>query len=61
MTTDRPLRTEVDYDNAIAEVGRLWGAEQGSADGDRLDVLMDMVIAYEKIHYPMDIPPDLAA
>ena len=53
----RPIRTETDYEAALAEVGRLWGAKSGTPTGDRLDVLVTLIEAYEDKHYPMD-PPD---
>src|SRR4029077_15616082 len=53
----RPIRTETDYEAALAEVGRLWGAKSGTPTGDRLDVLVTLIEAYEDRHYPMD-PPD---
>jgi len=53
----KPIRTKRDYDAALAEVERLWGAKLGTADGDRLDVLATLIEAYESTHYPMD-PPD---
>lgn len=58
MATEiRPIHTEADYENALAEVERLWGAKSGTADGDRLDVLATLIDAYETQHHPMD-PPD---
>ncbi|MFB9948928.1 type II toxin-antitoxin system HigA family antitoxin [Rhizobium puerariae] len=58
MATDlKPIRTEADYDAALAEVERLWGAKGGTPDGDRLDVLATLIEVYEAKHYPMD-PPD---
>jgi HTH-type transcriptional regulator/antitoxin HigA len=53
----KPIRSEADYDAAIAEVKRLWGAGAGTPDGDRLDVLATLLDAYEAEHHPMD-PPD---
>ena len=53
----RPIRTKRDYEAALKEVERLWGAEIGTRDGDRLDVLATLIDAYEADHYPMD-PPD---
>ncbi|MBA3449445.1 MAG: helix-turn-helix domain-containing protein [Pseudaminobacter sp.] len=53
----KPIRTETDYDGALAEVGRLWGAKSGTLNGDRLDVLVTLVEAYEARHHPID-PPD---
>lgn len=58
MTTElKPLRTEADYEEAVVEVERLWGAKSGTPDGDRLDVLATLIDVYEAQHYPMD-PPD---
>lgn len=58
MTVDlKPIRTEADYEEALGEVGRLWGAKTGTSDGDRLDILATLIVVYEAEHYPMD-PPD---
>ncbi|BCH34583.1 DNA-binding protein [Mesorhizobium sp. L-8-10] len=58
MTSDlKPIRTEADYEAALAEVERLWGAKSGTPDGDRLDVLATLMEVYEAKHYPID-PPD---
>ena len=53
----RPIRTEADYDTAMTEVERLWGATSGTPRGDRLDVLVTLIEAYEEKHFPID-PPD---
>jgi HTH-type transcriptional regulator / antitoxin HigA len=53
----RPIRTKRDYEAALKEVERLWGAKTGTSSGDRLDVLATLIDAYEAEHYPMD-PPD---
>ncbi len=53
----KPIRTRKDYEAALAEVARLWGAKSGTPEGDRLDVLATLIDAYEAVHYPMD-PPD---
>jgi HTH-type transcriptional regulator / antitoxin HigA len=57
MSDLKPIRTEADYEAALAEVERLWGAPVASPEGDRLDVLATLIDAYESEHYPMD-PPD---
>jgi HTH-type transcriptional regulator/antitoxin HigA len=53
----KPIRSRRDYEAALKEVGRLWGAKAGTRDGDRLDVLATLIDAYEAERYPMD-PPD---
>ncbi|ODS54594.1 MAG: DNA-binding protein [Agrobacterium sp. SCN 61-19] len=58
MATDlKPIRSEADYDAALAEVETLWGAKAGTPEGDRLDILATLIDAYEAKIYPMD-PPD---
>ena len=57
MRNLKPIRTEKDYDEAMAEMRRLWGHKLGTPEGDRLDILATLVDAYEEKHYPMD-PPD---
>ncbi|MFL0694420.1 MAG: type II toxin-antitoxin system HigA family antitoxin [Agrobacterium tumefaciens] len=53
----KPIRSEADYDAALAEVETLWGAKAGTPEGDRLDILATLIDAYEAKIYPMD-PPD---
>src|SRR6266852_744980 len=58
MTAEvKPIRSEADYEAALAEIERLWGTELGTPEGDRLDVLATLVDAYEGQHHPVD-PPD---
>ena len=56
-TEVKPIRSEADYEAAMAEIRGLWGAKAGTPKGDRLDVLATLVDTYEAQHYPMD-PPD---
>ena len=53
----QPIETEVDYDRALAEINALWGAEPDTPKGDRLEILMTLVEAYETKHHFID-PPD---
>jgi HTH-type transcriptional regulator/antitoxin HigA len=53
----RPIKTEADYERALGEIERLWGAAANTPKGDKLDILLTLVEAYEQAHYPMD-PPD---
>jgi HTH-type transcriptional regulator/antitoxin HigA len=53
----KPIRTKKDYEAALKEVERLWGAKLGTEEGDRLDVLATLIDVYEAAHYPLD-PPD---
>jgi HTH-type transcriptional regulator/antitoxin HigA len=51
----RPIKTEADYEWALAEVEHYFEhqPEPGTPDGDRFDVLADLVEAYENRTWPM--------
>ena len=61
MAEVKPIRTEADYAAALARIDELMDAEQGSPEGDELDVLADLVEAYENRHVPIDYPSPIAA
>ena len=44
----RPVRNEAEHDAALVEIQNLWGSAPGTAKGDRLDVLIALVEAYER-------------
>lgn len=52
----RPIRTKREYQRALKEAEALWNAREGSADADRLEVLVLLIEAYERAHYPIDAP-----
>lgn len=49
----RPIRTDADHEAALREIETLWGAEDGTDAGDRLDVLVTLVDAYESQRWPI--------
>ena len=51
----RPIKTDADYEWALAEVTRYFEQqpEPGSTEGDRFDVLSDLIAAYEERHFPL--------
>ena len=53
----KPIRTRKDHEQAVKEIERLWGARKGSEDGNKLEILVTLVSAYDDEHYPID-PPD---
>ena len=57
----RPLRDEAAYEAAVAEVRRLWGSKPDTVDGDRLDVLLVLVDAYEAEHHAIELPDPIEA
>lgn len=57
----KPIRTEADYERVLRRVEDLWDSPEGSPGSDELDVLVTLVEAYEKEHYPIDAPDPLDA
>lgn len=57
----RPIKTEADYEATLKEIEGLMSAVPGSPEGDRLDVLVTLVEAYERRHYPIDFPDPVEA
>ncbi len=54
--TLRPIRTKREHQAALREIEALWEAPSGSPEGDRLEVLTLLVEAYEREHYPIELP-----
>jgi HTH-type transcriptional regulator / antitoxin HigA len=56
-----PIKSNRDYRRVLKEIEGLMGARRNSADGDRLDVLVTLVEAWERKHYPLDLPDPIEA
>ena len=50
------VRTEVEYDVALARISELLDAEIDSPEGEELDRITTLVEIYEDEHYPMGEP-----
>ena len=59
----KPIRTAKDHKAALAEISKLMGTDPdiGTPKGDRLDVLVTLVQAYEAKHFPMALPDPVEA
>ena len=57
----KPIKTEDDYRATLREIESLMGATTGSPGGERLDVLVTLVVAYEQQHFPLDLPDPVEA
>jgi HTH-type transcriptional regulator / antitoxin HigA len=57
----KPIKTAKDYRATLCEIETLMQAKANTAEGDRLDVLVTLVEAYERKHYPMDLPDAVEA
>ena len=56
-----PIRSARDLREALARIESLWGAKSGTPEGDELDVLADLVEAYENRHHPIGMGSGLRA
>src|SRR5499426_1478844 len=56
-----PIKTEADYRATLREIESLMTAEPGTPEDERLDVLVTLVEAWERKHYPMDLPDPVEA
>ncbi len=61
MAKIRAVRTEADYDAALARIDELFHSEPASPEGEELDVLIDLVEHYEDRHYPIEYPSAVGA
>lgn len=52
----KPIHNDVDLALALAEIENLWGAVMGTPEGDRLEVLIALVEAYERAAAPSARP-----
>ena len=57
MINLKPIKNNVDYEEALREIDRLWEAEPGTVESDTLEILVTLVEAYEHEHYELP-PPD---
>lgn len=59
----RPIHTEGDYQIALRELSACFDREPapGTPEGDRFEVLLTLVEAYEVKHYPIDFPDPVEA
>ena len=56
-----PIKTQRDYRRALKDIEGLMAAKRGTPEGDRLDVLVTLVEAWEARHYPLDLPDPVEA
>lgn len=56
-----PIKTQRDYRRTLKDIEGLMAAKRGTPEGDRLDVLVTLVEAWEAKHYPLDLPDPVEA
>jgi len=57
----KPIKSERDYRKVLKEIDRLMDACPNTVEGDRLDVLVTLVEAWEEKHWPIDLPDPIEA
>jgi HTH-type transcriptional regulator / antitoxin HigA len=59
----RPIHIDADYKAVMREVSGYFDSEPepGTPAGDRFEVLLTLVEAYEKKHFPIDLPDPVEA
>ena len=56
-----PIKNKRDHRRALKEIEGLMTAKHNTPEGDRLDVLVTLVEAWEAKHTPMDLPDPIEA
>jgi HTH-type transcriptional regulator/antitoxin HigA len=57
----KPIKTDSDYRATLAEIETLMTASFDTPEGERLDILVTLVEAYERRHFPLDLPDPVEA
>ena len=55
------IKTEEEYQAALARLEEVFDADPGSIEGDELEVLTLFIEKYEDLHYPIDSPDPIEA
>jgi len=61
MVEVRPIRTEADYETALARAADLMDARAQTPAGDELDILVALIERYEAKRFPIGFPDPVAA
>ena len=56
-----PIKSQRDYRRVLKEIEGLMSARRNTPEGDRLDVLVTLVEAWERKYYPLDLPDPVEA
>tara|TARA_B100000767_G_C19731309_1_gene521804 strand:- start:1263 stop:1631 length:369 start_codon:yes stop_codon:yes gene_type:complete len=57
----KPIKTDGDYKAALKIIESLMMAKSDTPDGEKLDVMVTLVEAYEAKHFPMELPDPVEA
>ena len=56
----KPIKTKADYRAALKDVEALMGAKANTPGEERLDVMVTLIEAYERKHFPLELPDPVA-
>ena len=57
----KPIRTEEDHRRALERIDKIFDAEEGTPEGDELEVLVDLVMFYESKTVDIGFPDPISA
>lgn len=57
----KPIKNDSDYQAALKEAEALMTAGHDTPEGEKLDVLVTLIEAYERKHFPLDLPDPIEA
>lgn len=57
----RPIKTELDYNQALERLEVIFDAKKGTKEGDELEILSILIERYEKEKYPIEMPDPIEA
>jgi HTH-type transcriptional regulator/antitoxin HigA len=61
MTNISSIKTDANHRAALKEVELLMTAEPGTLEGEKLNILVTLIEAYERKHFPLDLPDPVEA
>tara|TARA_B100001778_G_C18054595_1_gene391377 strand:+ start:121 stop:489 length:369 start_codon:yes stop_codon:yes gene_type:complete len=59
--TIRPIKSEIDYQQALERLDEIFDAKTGTPESDEADILGLLVDEYEKKHYTIEAPDPIEA
>lgn len=57
----KPIKSELDYYNALARLEMVFDAKIGTLESDEADILGLLIDEYEKKHFPIESPDPIEA
>ena len=57
----RVIKTDEDYETALARIEQIFSARPGTPKGDELELLLLLIENYEDQAFPMELPDPVAA